>query len=105
MRVVQSETFGPVAPVLRFDTDDEVVAAANGTPYGLAAYLRTRDIGRALRVAGRLDVGLVGVNDQRISAAEAPFGGVKLSGTGREGGPEGLDEYLETTTIAVGLGG
>jgi len=105
MSVVDEEIFGPVAPVLVFDSEDEAVSAANATPYGLAAYLYTRDLGRALRVAERLDVGLVGINDQRISAAEAPFGGVKLSGIGREGGSEGLDEHLETTVIAVGLAG
>src|SRR5690606_5339439 len=105
LSVVDEEIFGPVAPVLVFDSEDEAVSAANATPYGLAAYLYTRDLGRALRVAERLDVGLVGINDQRISAAEAPFGGVKLSGIGREGGSEGLDEHLETTVIAVGLAG
>ncbi len=103
MRITQEETFGPVAPILAFDAEDDVIESANNTPYGLAAYLYTRDIGRAIRIAEQLEFGMVGVNDTRISAAEAPFGGMKLSGLGREGGREGLAAFLETKQIALGL--
>ena len=90
------EIFGPVAPVLPFDSDDEAIALANETEYGLVAYLYTRDIGRALRTAEALETGMVGLNQGVISNAAAPFGGVKQSGLGREGGPSGIDEYLDT---------
>ena len=104
MRLLEEETFGPVAPVLRFATEDEAIVRANATPFGLAAYLYTRDLARALRVAEALDYGIVAVNDGVPSVAHAPFGGVKQSGIGREGGPWGIDEYLETKFVSLGIG-
>ena len=92
--------FGPVAAVAGFDTEDEAIAAANATEYGLAAYLYTRDLDRALRVSDAVESGMVGVNRGVISDVAAPFGGVKASGIGREGGSEGIEEYLETKYIA-----
>lgn len=103
MRILEEETFGPVAPILEFDTTDEVVAAANDTPYGLAAYLWTRDLDTAHRVSERLDYGIVGINDGAPSTAQAPFGGVKMSGLGREGGVWGIQEYLDTKFVSVAL--
>ena len=103
MRILEEETFGPVAPIIGFTSEDEVVAAANNTPFGLAAYLWTRDIGRAFRVAEALDYGIVGVNDGLPSTPHAPFGGVKASGIGREGGRWGLDEYLDVKYVSIAL--
>ncbi|WP_233520203.1 NAD-dependent succinate-semialdehyde dehydrogenase [Prauserella sp. PE36] len=103
MLIATEETFGPVAGLLTFSGEDEVVAAANATPYGLASYVYTRDLGRAFRVAEGIEAGMVGVNDTRLSAPEAPFGGVKHSGLGREGGRQGLDEFLETKLITIGI--
>jgi succinate-semialdehyde dehydrogenase/glutarate-semialdehyde dehydrogenase len=100
-RLLTEETFGPIAPITTFDDEDEAIALANDTPYGLAAYLYTREIGRVLRVGERLEAGMVGVNQGMVSNAAAPFGGIKHSGLGREGGPEGLDEYLETKYLAL----
>jgi len=105
MRMASEEIFGPVATLYRFDTEEEVIAAANDVPYGLSAYVFTGNMSRAIRVSERLEVGMVGVNDIRIGAAEAPFGGVKQSGMGREGGREGMEEYLETKLVALGLSG
>jgi succinate-semialdehyde dehydrogenase/glutarate-semialdehyde dehydrogenase len=102
-RVLAEEIFGPVAPVATFATEDEAVAAANRTPYGLVAYLYTRDLSRALRVAERLESGMVGLNQGIVSNPAAPFGGVKQSGFGREGGFEGIDEYLETKYVAIAV--
>ncbi len=99
--ILSQEIFGPVAPVVSFETEDDAVAIANDTPYGLAAYVYTGDLGRALRVAERVDAGMVGVNRGFISDPAAPFGGVKQSGLGREGGHEGLLEFLEAKYIAV----
>jgi succinate-semialdehyde dehydrogenase/glutarate-semialdehyde dehydrogenase len=99
--LLEREIFGPVAPLVAFDGEDEAVAAANATPYGLAAYVFSGDLDRALRVAGRLDTGMVGVNQGIISNAAAPFGGVKASGLGREGGDEGIDAFLETQYLAL----
>ena len=93
MLVAREETFGPLAPMFAFDTEDEVLALANDTEFGLAAYFYSRDIGRVMRVAERLESGMVGVNTGLISTAEAPFGGVKQSGLGREGSKYGLDEF------------
>jgi succinate-semialdehyde dehydrogenase / glutarate-semialdehyde dehydrogenase len=104
MKILEEETFGPVAPVLRFSTEAEAIERANATPYGLAAYLYTRDLARAIRVVEALDYGLIGVNDGVPSVAHAPFGGVKASGIGREGGPWGIDEYLETKYVSMGIG-
>ncbi len=96
MQIYREETFGPVAPIIAFDTEEEVLAMANDTVYGLASYLYTRDISRAMRVFEQLRFGIVGINDINPTAAAAPFGGMKESGLGREGGHEGIGEYLET---------
>ncbi len=103
MLVLQEETFGPVAPIQTFSTEEEALELANNTPYGLAAYLYTKDLSRAIRVSEGLEYGIVGVNDGLPSAAQAPFGGWKESGLGREGGRAGLEEFLETKYISVGL--
>ncbi len=102
-RVLKEEIFGPVAPVIAFDSEDDAVAAANDTEYGLVAYLYTRDVKRALRVCERLETGMVGLNQGIVSNPAAPFGGVKQSGFGREGGYEGIEEYLETKYVAVNM--
>jgi succinate-semialdehyde dehydrogenase/glutarate-semialdehyde dehydrogenase len=102
MDIASEEIFGPVAPLFRFHTEDEAIAAANDTPYGLASYFFARDMGRVWRVAEGLEYGLVGVNTGLISTEIAPFGGFKESGVGREGSHQGLDEYLETKYIAMG---
>lgn len=102
MVVAREEIFGPLAPVYRFETEAEAVAAANDTEYGLAAYVYTRDLGRAFRVSGALEYGMVGVNESLISCAEAPFGGVKESGVGREGSRYGLDEYAVLKYTCLG---
>ncbi len=99
----QEEIFGPVAPVYSFGSEEEAIAAANDTEYGLVAYVYTRDIKRALRVVEGLETGMVGLNQGIVSNASAPFGGVKHSGFGREGGHEGSEEYLETKYVAVNL--
>ena len=101
MRVAVEETFGPVAAVLKFDTEAQAIQLANATEFGLASYFYSRDIGRALRVAEALDYGMVGLNTGLIASAEAPFGGVKQSGYGREGGHQGIDEYLDVKTVCV----
>jgi len=103
MKMMQEETFGPVAPILTFDDEAEAVRLANDTPYGLAAYLYTQDLSRAFKVAEALDYGIIGVNDGVPSSPQAPFGGYKASGVGREGGKWGIEEYLETKYISIGL--
>jgi succinate-semialdehyde dehydrogenase/glutarate-semialdehyde dehydrogenase len=103
MRILEEETFGPVAPIIRFSRDEEAIRQANDTPFGLAAYLWTRDLSRAFRMAEALDYGIVGVNDGLPSAAQAPFGGVKMSGVGREGGKWGIEEFLNVKFISIGL--
>ncbi len=100
-RILDEEVFGPVAPVVTFAEEDEAVRIANDTEYGLASYFFTRDFSRALRVAEALDYGMVGVNQGVISNPAAPFGGVKASGFGREGGFEGIEEYLETKYVGI----
>ena len=100
-RCLQEEIFGPLAAVSTFESDEEVVAVANGTPYGLIAYLQSGDLRRALALADRMDTGMVGINKGVISDPAAPFGGRKESGLGREGGHEGLMEYLETKYVAA----
>ncbi len=100
-RILKEEVFGPVAPIVGFDTEAEAIAAANDTEFGLVAYLYTENLDRALRVAEALQTGMVGVNRGVISDAAAPFGGIKASGFGREGGFEGIEEYLDTKYIAL----
>ena len=102
MQICHTETFGPVAPLIRFADESEVIGMANDTDYGLAAYAYTRDLGRAWRLAEQLDYGMVGINAGVISTAEAAFGGVKQSGLGREGGRAGIDEYLESKYVNLG---
>jgi len=102
-RVLKEEIFGPVAPVASFDSEKDAIAAANDTEYGLVAYVFTRDLKRALRVCEGLETGMVGLNQGMVSNAGAPFGGVKQSGIGREGGNEGIEEYLATKYVAVNL--
>jgi succinate-semialdehyde dehydrogenase/glutarate-semialdehyde dehydrogenase len=102
-RLLKEEIFGPVAPVAGFGSEEDAVAAANDTEYGLVAYVFTRDLERALRVCEGLETGMIGLNQGMVSNAGAPFGGVKQSGVGREGGREGIDEYLETKYVAVNL--
>jgi succinate-semialdehyde dehydrogenase/glutarate-semialdehyde dehydrogenase len=102
-RVNREEIFGPVAPVGSFESEEDAIARANDTEYGLVAYVFTRDIKRALRVCEALETGMVGLNQGMVSNAGAPFGGVKQSGIGREGGKEGLEEFLETKYVAVNL--
>jgi succinate-semialdehyde dehydrogenase/glutarate-semialdehyde dehydrogenase len=99
--IVKQEIFGPVAPITTFADEDEAITRANDTEYGLASYVFTRDLSRTIRVAERLQFGMVGINSGLISNAAAPFGGVKASGFGREGSFEGIDEYLDTTYVAL----
>ncbi len=103
-RILGEEIFGPVAPITTFAGEDEAIAKANDTEYGLVAYLFTQDISRAFRVMEGLETGMIGFNQGMVSNAGAPFGGVKQSGYGREGGHEGLQEYLETKYVAMNLG-
>jgi succinate-semialdehyde dehydrogenase / glutarate-semialdehyde dehydrogenase len=102
-RVLKEEIFGPVAPVAAFDAEEAAVAAANDTEFGLVAYVYTRDLKRAFRVVEGLETGMVGLNQGMVSNPAAPFGGVKQSGFGREGGPEGINEYLEIKYVAMNL--
>jgi succinate-semialdehyde dehydrogenase / glutarate-semialdehyde dehydrogenase len=104
MDIYTEETFGPIAPVIPFDTEEEVIAAANDTTYGLASYIYTTDITRATRISEALQFGIIGINDINPTAAAAPFGGTKYSGLGREGGTQGIDEYLDTKLIGLSLG-
>lgn len=101
--LLREEIFGPVAPITTFESEEEAVAAANDTEYGLVAYVYTRDLKRALRVVERLETGMVGLNQGMVSNPAAPFGGIKQSGFGREGGREGIAEYLETKYVAINL--
>ncbi|WP_203755152.1 NAD-dependent succinate-semialdehyde dehydrogenase [Cellulomonas chitinilytica] len=101
LRLVTEEIFGPVAPVVTFGSEAEGVELANGTPFGLVAYAYTRDVARVLRLAESVETGMLGVNRGMVSDASAPFGGVKASGLGREGGEAGIEEYLETTYVAL----
>ena len=102
MRVFREEIFGPVSPLVSFTTEEEAIAIANDTEFGLAAYFCSRDIGRIWRVAGGLEYGIVGINEGIISNAMAPFGGVKESGNGREGSKYGLDDYVEIKYLCIG---
>jgi succinate-semialdehyde dehydrogenase/glutarate-semialdehyde dehydrogenase len=103
MQVMHEEIFGPVAPVTRFETEEEVIQMANNTPYGLAAYFYGRDVGRIFRVAEALEYGMVGVNTGLVATTVAPFGGVKESGIGREGSKYGLDEFMEIKYVCVAI--
>ncbi|MGT2512252.1 NAD-dependent succinate-semialdehyde dehydrogenase [Cupriavidus basilensis] len=100
--IFEEETFGPVAPLFRFETEAEAISLANDTPFGLAAYVYARDVGRIFRVVEELEFGMVGVNEGIISTEVAPFGGVKTSGLGREGSKYGVDDYLEIKYVALG---
>lgn len=100
--IFQEETFGPVAPLFRFSTEEEAIRLANDTPFGLASYFYTRDVGRIFRVSEALEYGIIGINEGLISTPEVPFGGVKESGLGREGSRHGIDEYLEMKYMAIG---
>ncbi len=102
MRIFREEIFGPVAPIYKFSTEEEAIAMANDTEYGLAAYMYTKDQGRCWRVAEAIDYGMVGINETLIASAHMPFGGVKESGQGREGAHYGVDEYLETKYLCFG---
>ena len=102
MKVAKEETFGPLAPLFKFDTEADVVAMANDTEFGLASYFYSRDIGRVWRVAEQLEYGMIGINTGIISNEAAPFGGVKQSGLGREGSHYGMDDYLEIKYLLVG---
>lgn len=103
MVLAHEETFGPVAALFRFDTESDVVDLANDSPYGLAAYVFSNDVSRLFRVSESLEYGMVGMNTGAISTAVAPFGGVKESGTGREGSLYGIEEFLETQTLHLDL--
>jgi succinate-semialdehyde dehydrogenase/glutarate-semialdehyde dehydrogenase len=100
-RILREEVFGPVAPITRFASEQDGVAMANATEFGLAAYVFTRDVGRAFRVCEALEAGMVGLNQGVVSNPAAPFGGIKASGFGREGGAEGIEEYLETQYVGI----
>ncbi|MDU9414715.1 NAD-dependent succinate-semialdehyde dehydrogenase [Pseudomonas sp. zfem005] len=104
MLVARDETFGPLAPIFRFDTEEQAIALANDTEFGLASYLYTRDLGRAWRVSEALEYGMVGVNEGLISTEVAPFGGIKQSGLGREGSKYGIDDYIEQKYMCLGIG-
>jgi succinate-semialdehyde dehydrogenase/glutarate-semialdehyde dehydrogenase len=102
-RLLKEEIFGPVAPVIGFDEEEAAIAAANDTEYGLVAYVYTSDIKRAFRVIEGLETGMVGLNQGLVSNPAAPFGGVKASGFGREGGKEGIEEYVEIKYVAMAM--
>jgi len=105
MQIYREETFGPVAAVTAFDDEEEAIAMANDTDYGLASYVYTRDLSRAIRISEALHFGMVGVNDINPTSAAAPFGGVRESGVGREGAQEGIFEYLDTKLIGISVAG
>ncbi len=102
MDIVQEEIFGPVAPVIRFETDEELIDMANDTIYGLASYFYSQNIHRVWKVAEALEYGMVGINEGIISTELAPFGGVKQSGIGREGAKQGIDEYMDVKYLCFG---
>ncbi|WP_292069588.1 aldehyde dehydrogenase family protein, partial [Brevundimonas sp. UBA7534] len=99
----EEETFGPMIPVFAFDTEEEVLAKANASEFGLASYLFTRDLDRAMRIGRRIEAGMCGVNTGLISTPVAPFGGVKQSGYGREGSVHGIDEYVDVKAVTLAL--
>jgi succinate-semialdehyde dehydrogenase/glutarate-semialdehyde dehydrogenase len=102
MLVASEETFGPLAPIFTFETEQDAIRLANRTEFGLAGYFFSRDINRVMRVASELQVGMIGVNTGKISGAETPFGGVKESGYGREGSLHGIDEYITIKAVTLG---
>jgi succinate-semialdehyde dehydrogenase/glutarate-semialdehyde dehydrogenase len=102
MLAMREETFGPLAPLMKFETEEEVIRLANSTEFGLASYFYTRDISRVWRVAEALECGIVGINEGIISTEVAPFGGVKESGIGREGSKYGIEDYLEIKYLCIG---
>jgi len=102
MKVAREETFGPVAPLFKFKTEEEVIKLANDTEFGLASYFYSRDIGRVWRVAEALEYGMVGINEGLVASSEVPFGGVKESGLGREGSHHGVEEFLEVKYLLMG---
>jgi succinate-semialdehyde dehydrogenase/glutarate-semialdehyde dehydrogenase len=99
--ILNEEIFGPVAPIVRFKDEDEAIRLANDTEYGLVSYAYTQDLKRGIRLIERLETGMTGLNTGLVSNAAAPFGGVKQSGLGREGGLEGIQEYLETKYVMI----
>jgi succinate-semialdehyde dehydrogenase/glutarate-semialdehyde dehydrogenase len=103
MRLTCEETFGPIMPLMYFDNVEAAIAAANDTTYGLASYVLTNDLRTAIRMAEGLEYGIIGINDTVPATAQCPFGGMKESGTGREGGHEGLECYLETKYVSIGI--
>ncbi|MEG2042555.1 MAG: aldehyde dehydrogenase family protein, partial [Hafnia sp.] len=103
MKVAKEETFGPLAALFRFNTEEEAVAMANDTEFGLAAYFYARDLSRVFRVGEALEYGIVGINTGIISNEVAPFGGIKASGLGREGSKYGIEDYLEIKYMCIGL--
>ena len=102
MLFTTEEIFGPVAPIYKFETEQEAIDLANNTQFGLASYFYTQDLGRVFRVSEGLKYGMVGVNEGMITTVEAPFGGLKESGLGKEGGHQGIEDYLDTKYICVG---
>jgi succinate-semialdehyde dehydrogenase/glutarate-semialdehyde dehydrogenase len=103
MKVTREETFGPLAPLISFDTEEEVIRLANDSEFGLAGYFYSKDLARIFRVAEDMETGMVGVNTGLISTELAPFGGVKQSGLGREGSKYGIDDYTELKYVCLGL--
>ena len=101
MQIWNEEIFGPVCAIATFSSDEEAIALANKTPHGLAAYIYSRDLARAMEMSERLEFGMVGINDTAISSVQAPFGGIKESGFGREGSKYGVDEYLVLKYLSV----